>query len=252
MALDSVKNFAFSTVATAPSPPASGLSLIVATGEGALFPDPAADGAFNVVVRPIGEAATSVNAEILRVTARAGDTFTISRQQEGSSARTVLVGDYIALTMTKKLRDDINSYLVPVGGIIMWAGTIANIPSGWALCTGIGGTPDLRDMFVVGAAVGADAGATGGASSYTLTMAQMPSHSHAKGTLATANDTHNHTIGIRNNYGSQVDRAGGAWTGTNSTYDSGNDTHSHTVTGSTASAGSGNSIDNRPAFYAVF
>jgi len=49
---------------------------------------------------------------------------------------------------------------IPVGGIIMWYGTIANIPASWALCDGtsystaIGTivTPDLRDRFVVGAA----------------------------------------------------------------------------------------------------
>jgi hypothetical protein len=40
---------------------------------------------------------------------------------------------------------------VPVGGIIMWSGTIAAIPANWQLCNGTNGTPDLRDRFVVGA-----------------------------------------------------------------------------------------------------
>jgi len=40
---------------------------------------------------------------------------------------------------------------VPVGGIILWSGTIAAIPGNWALCDGNNGTPDLRDRFVVGA-----------------------------------------------------------------------------------------------------
>jgi hypothetical protein len=39
----------------------------------------------------------------------------------------------------------------PVGGIIMWSGTIATIPIGWALCNGSNGTPDLRDRFIIGA-----------------------------------------------------------------------------------------------------
>ncbi len=39
---------------------------------------------------------------------------------------------------------------VPVGGIIMWSGTVASIPTGWALCDGTGTTPDLRGRFVVG------------------------------------------------------------------------------------------------------
>jgi hypothetical protein len=39
----------------------------------------------------------------------------------------------------------------PSGGIIMWSGTIATIPSGWYLCNGSNGTPDLRNRFVIGA-----------------------------------------------------------------------------------------------------
>ena len=40
---------------------------------------------------------------------------------------------------------------VPIGGIIMWSGSIASIPSGYKLCDGNDGTPDLRDRFIVGA-----------------------------------------------------------------------------------------------------
>lgn len=39
----------------------------------------------------------------------------------------------------------------PVGGIVMWSGTIATIPTGWFLCNGSNGTPDLRDRFIIGA-----------------------------------------------------------------------------------------------------
>lgn len=44
-----------------------------------------------------------------------------------------------------------NVSVVPSGVIVMWSGTIANIPSGWHLCDGTNGTPDLRNFFVVGA-----------------------------------------------------------------------------------------------------
>jgi hypothetical protein len=40
---------------------------------------------------------------------------------------------------------------VPLGGIIMWSGTIGNIPDGYKLCDGTNGTPNLRDRFIVGA-----------------------------------------------------------------------------------------------------
>lgn len=35
------------------------------------------------------------------------------------------------------------------GAILLWHGTLLNIPSGWHLCDGTSGTPDLRDQFVV-------------------------------------------------------------------------------------------------------
>jgi len=56
---------------------------------------------------------------------------------------------------------------IPAGLIVMWSGLLVNIPSGWALCDGTAGTPDLRDRFVRGAAAGADPGATGGAATHT-------------------------------------------------------------------------------------
>jgi len=35
------------------------------------------------------------------------------------------------------------------GMILQWYGTIATIPSGWQLCNGANGTPDLRNKFIV-------------------------------------------------------------------------------------------------------
>ena len=86
-------------------------------------------------------------------------------------------------------------FTVPVGGIIMWSGSVASVPAGWALCNGSNGTPDLRDRFVVGAGGTRAPGVTGGAASGTtssagahshtgstggtaLTVAQIPGHTH--------------------------------------------------------------------------
>ncbi len=55
---------------------------------------------------------------------------------------------------------------IPAGGIIMWSGSIGNIPAGWALCDGSNGTPDLRDRFIVGAGNSYAVGATGGSTSH--------------------------------------------------------------------------------------
>ena len=44
----------------------------------------------------------------------------------------------------------------PDGGIILWSGTIASIPVGWALCNGANGTPDLTDKFIISVASSAE------------------------------------------------------------------------------------------------
>jgi cytoskeletal protein CcmA (bactofilin family) len=44
---------------------------------------------------------------------------------------------------------DFQNALVPVGGIIMWSGI--TVPTGWSLCNGSNGTPDLRNRFIVAA-----------------------------------------------------------------------------------------------------
>jgi hypothetical protein len=107
------KNFAYSTVAVAPTPAVSGSSLTV--GNGSLFPAPP----FNVTVWPIGAMPLSTNAEIVRVTAIVGNVFTILRSQEGSNARAIIVGDQIAETITAKALTDIENQNVvnetPVG-----------------------------------------------------------------------------------------------------------------------------------------
>lgn len=109
--MDPVKNFAITTVATAPSPANSGTSLIVASGAGALFPDPSTDGNFNVIIFPQGEQPTMLNAEIVRVDAISGDTFTINRGQEGTSYRSILEGDIVMLGFTKKSYDEIKAHI---------------------------------------------------------------------------------------------------------------------------------------------
>ncbi len=61
---------------------------------------------------------------------------------------------------------------IPVGGIIMWSGSINDIPSGWQLCNGSNGTPDLTDRFIVGASN--NIGDTGGNNKIKLKANQIP------------------------------------------------------------------------------
>ena len=59
------------------------------------------------------------------------------------------------------------SALVPSGVIMMWSGAANAIPSGYILCDGSNGTPDLRNRFVIGAGSNYAVSATGGGSTTT-------------------------------------------------------------------------------------
>lgn len=67
---------------------------------------------------------------------------------------------------------------VPIGSIIMWYGGVEAIPAGWSLCDGQKGTPDLRNRFVVGVGNEYNLNATGGLDKVTLTLSEIPSHTH--------------------------------------------------------------------------
>lgn len=153
MALDQHKNFAYSAVATAPSPATSGTTLVVTAAQGALFPTPP----FNATIWPAGSNPTAANAEIVRVTSVSTDTLTIVRAQEGTTARTVVVGDQIAATITAKTLTDAEfpwSYI----SVFAWTmvannGYIAN--SGSLLNFTLPATCAMGERFiVVGYAVG--------------------------------------------------------------------------------------------------
>ena len=76
-----------------------------------------------------------------------------------------------------KLAADINFF--PTGGIVLWSGSASNIPTGWTLCDGSNGTPDLRNKFIIGAGSGYSVNSQGGTSSISLGISNLPSHSHS-------------------------------------------------------------------------
>jgi microcystin-dependent protein len=152
--------------------------------------------------------------------------------------------------------------LVPAGAIVMWSGSVASIPSGWYICDGNNGTPDLTGRFVVHA--DADSGGTyapgdtGGADDVTLTEAQMPAHTHSGNTASAG--SHSHTI--NNAYGVSTgtvsdgyfdgSQAAGGVDERNIVFSQSTDTqgnHAHSFT--TGSTGGGSSHENRPPYYAL-
>jgi microcystin-dependent protein len=137
------------------------------------------------------------------------------------------------------------------GMIILWSGSIASIPSGFALCDGTSGTPDLRDRFVVGAGSTYAVDATGGSADATL-----PTHTHTATSTSTSTDSgHTHpTVGGTGN------ASGGGATflaafvqGITHTSTSGTSTANVTTTTTTTNANAGTSGTNAnlPPYYAL-
>lgn len=154
----------------------------------------------------------------------------------------------------KNLRDDLNSHLnIFPGIIVMWSGSLEDLPDGWVLCDGRNGTPDLRDKFILGAD-GTDIGDTGGSHTKTITIDNLPPHSH---TFTTNNDGKHRHVGrskafsmSENPNGWHVLRravSGDSYDGTSNIIHS--DDGNHTHSGTTNTTGKGKAIDIRPKYY---
>ena len=169
----------------------------------------------------------------------------------------VVTTDNTQIATTAFVRD-----IIPTGIISMWSGSIVSIPSGWALCDGNNGTPNLLDRFVISAGSTYSVGATGG-SKDAITV----SHTHTATTSTTGSHQHNLRLGSGNDsnaYGALNGSGrllGGMWSGNLgtiswSTVDAGGNSlidaqgsHSHTLT--TDSSGSSGTNANLPPYLAL-
>ena len=136
--------------------------------------------------------------------------------------------------------------LIPPGTIVMWSGSLAEIPDGWALCDGTNGTPDLTDRFILSVSASEDPGETGGSHTKTLSVSNLPSHTHSFTTDSAGAHDHSlyisgsapaHPTGAKmeangDDYGGHIGSAG-----------------AHTHSGTTDATGSGSSFDIRPKYY---
>jgi len=154
------------------------------------------------------------------------------------------------------------------GMIMLWSGSSASIPSGWLLCDGTNGTPDLRNRFVVGAGSTYAVGDTGGSVTSTgtisgtvgntsLTEAQMPKHWHRMvGPFGTTN-VQGGEFGYGNYGGGTPDDtafAYGTWSaggdaasGSTTTGTSNGDPHTHSFSGTFTGSTNG----NLPPYYSL-
>ena len=196
--------------------------------------------------------------------------------QEGTYYRNA--GNLNAGTIPDARLDD--SSLFVTGMILMYTGSSA--PSGWAICNGQNGTPDLRDRFIVGAGNAYSVDDTGGNDQQTLALNQIPSHNHSfSGSSShshtinnhthsfSGSNTHNHsynqpaftTYAFTGGGGSQrCQSSSGASTGnatitisgtTGNPSDRGTDSQTVSISGNTGNQGGGQPVDIRPKYYAL-
>lgn len=140
--------------------------------------------------------------------------------------------------------------MTPQGAIIMWSGVI--IPTGWALCDGTNSTPDLRDKFIVSVGPGNSFPSSGGSNSVTLSVANLPAHSHSASVSTDGAHTHDYNEpNCGEGYSLSYNGSNEVWdydcTGAYATTSNGN--HTHTVT--IGNTGSTSSIENRPPYYSL-
>lgn len=173
--------------------------------------------------------------------------------------------------------NSIQTAAIPAGAIVVWNGLISSIPTGWSLCNGTNGTPDLRDRFIVGSGSTYSLGDTGGFNTVTLTSPQIPAHTHPAPASVTGVSTHAHprstgTDGLHNHPANSAWRtfpgnpvggpgtarigaavpattAAGAHSHPFAMGDAGSHTHPISVT--INPAGSAAAHENRPPYYAI-
>lgn len=184
--------------------------------------------------------------------------------------------------------------LVPTGGIMPFAGTSS--PGGWLLCDGtaisrstysilflvIGTTygsgngtttfnlPDFRNRMPIGVSESYNLGITGGASTKTLSISEIPAHTHTGTTDSSGSHTHsvndpghNHQYYMSRDDGNSSNNAGqnpagdafgsdyGNNTSTSTTGITINSNGSHTHSFTTNNTGGSNSFSIMPPYLAV-
>ena len=137
---------------------------------------------------------------------------------------------------------------VPTGCILIWSGSAGSIPSGFQLCDGTNGTPDLRNSFVLGAGNSYVVGQTGGSAD-----AVLASHTHtATSTVTDPGHQHNITTYYNNTVGGyNINSFANTTGGTQQTNVTQTATTGITVATTNAASGVSPTGGNLPPYYAL-
>ena len=138
-----------------------------------------------------------------------------------------------------------NPASIPSGCILIWSGSLGSVPTGFTLCDGTNGTPDLRNSFVLGAGNAYSVGQTGGS-----TDAIVVSHTHTA-TSTVTDPGHFHSYLGQNFAGGGS--GGPGFSSINSTPATNTSTATTGITVATTNqtTGSSGSGANMPPYYAL-
>lgn len=144
---------------------------------------------------------------------------------------------------------------VPSGCILIWSGSVCSIPSGFVICDGTNGTPDLRNSFVLGAGNNYSVGQTGGATTATLTQSNLPNvNFNATSTSTVTDPGHVHSMGnaaVFNQGTPTAASSGGSNLGINVNTQSAVTGITVATTTTVASGGSSTAFSILPPYYAL-
>jgi hypothetical protein len=180
----------------------------------------------------VGGAFTCTGAAVFSSTVALGASATATTQSANDNSTKVATTAYVA------------SAGIPSGGIIIWSGSSASIPSGWYLCNGSNNTPNLVNKFIVAAGSTYAVGDTGGSANAILV-----SHTHT-GTTDTVGN-HQHSIpSINSGAGGNGTPVSANNNGNISTNSGAAGSHNHSFT--TGSSGASDGVNaNLPPYYAL-
>jgi hypothetical protein len=169
----------------------SDTELEVYTGDGSLFPAVP----FYLTISPKNKWSRKINTEIVLVTAKSSNTFTITRAQKGTTAKNFDYGDLVANGIYKEDLDDVltaasaasdsaiataiaaaKQALMPVGFVVT-----LGVSTDPATLFGFGTWTRIQGRVVVGVSDtdhDFDLNDTGGEKAHLLTVDEMPSHRH--------------------------------------------------------------------------
>lgn len=154
----------------------SATSMTVYTGDGALFPA----APFYLTISPKNKWSRKINSEVVLVTAKSTDSFTITRAQKGTTAKEFSYGDLVANGVYVEDFDDLKletmKAMMPVGFVVT-----LGVSTNPADLYGFGTWTAITGRVIVGKASSGTFGtlnATGGTETHTLSAAEMPSHTH--------------------------------------------------------------------------